>query len=319
MTGSNNNISIDVKALTRKFGKFTAVNNISMQVKQGEIFGFLGPNGAGKSTTIRMLCGIIPPTEGTAIVAGYDVVTVPDKVKGSIGYMSQKFSLYDDLTVSQNIDFYSGIYLVPKAEKKQRKEWVLNTTGLTDNINTLTSNLSGGWKQRLALACAVVHKPKVLFLDEPTAGVDPLARRKFWDLIYDTAANGTTILVTTHYLDEAENCNRIGLIYNGEIIAIGTPGEVKADALPENILELNCGDCLAAMDILSGNEFVKQSTPFGNMLHLILNRISGSNNGVVESIKTNLSSRGIQVVSAEFVRPSLEDVFIYLINEKLGR
>ncbi len=304
--------TIEVNNLTRIFGKFVAVNAINFNVRPGEIFGFLGPHGAGKSTTIRMLCGIIPPSGGTATVAGYDVMNNPENVKSSIGYMSQKFSLYEDLTVSQNIDFYSGIYNVKKNIRKERKSWVLEITGLKDNIDTVTSNLSGGWKQRLALACAVIHNPKVLFLDEPTAGVDPLARRRFWDLIYETAAGGTTVFVTTHYLDEAENCNRLALIYNGDIIALGTPAEVKSKSISSDVLEIECSDCIKSMDLLIPQEFVSQVTPFGNKLHII---VKSEEKDVVDIVKKILSSNNIELYLAKFETPTLEDVFIYLITQ----
>ena len=196
---------------------------------RGEVFGFLGPNGAGKSTTIRMLCGILTPTAGRGTVAGFDIRTQPEQIKANIGYMSQKFSLYQDLTVEENIDFYSGIYRIPPEKKRQRKEWVIEMSGLAEHRRSLTAILSGGWKQRLALGCAILHEPPIVFLDEPTSGVDPISRRQFWDLIYDLSGRGVTIFVTTHYMDEAEYCNRLGLIYRGELIALGTPHELKAE------------------------------------------------------------------------------------------
>ena len=216
--------------LVKTFGTFTAVDRISFTVPRGEIFGFLGPNGAGKSTTIRMLCGIIEPTSGQGSVAGFDIFRQPELIKQHIGYMSQKFSLYTDLTVEENIEFYADIYGVPLQRLAERKAWILEMAGLKERSRSLTGELAAGWKQRLALGCAMVHEPEILFLDEPTAGVDPLSRRAFWDLIYDTAESGVTVFVTTHYMDEAEHCNRIGLIYGGRIISLGSPADIKRHA-----------------------------------------------------------------------------------------
>jgi ABC-2 type transport system ATP-binding protein len=219
--------SIEVRKLTKKFGRFTAVDNISFSVEKGEIFGFLGPNGAGKSTTIRMLCGIIRPTSGTASVGGFGIDSQPEEIKNIIGYMSQKFTLYPDLTVEENIDFYGGIHKLPSEVKTNRKGWALQMAGLSGREKALTAELSGGWKQRLSLGCAILHQPAILFLDEPTASVDPASRRDFWDLIYDLSEQGTTVLVTSHYMDEVERCHRIAIIFDGRIIAIGTPGHLK--------------------------------------------------------------------------------------------
>jgi len=218
---------ITVDQLEKRFGRFVAVDRISFDVHQGEVFGFLGPNGAGKSTTIRMLCGILPPTSGKGFVAGFDIRTQPELVKAHIGYMSQKFSLYQDLTVEENIDFFSGIYRIPAEKKKPRKEWVLEMAGLAEHRRRLTAELAGGWKQRLALGCAVLHEPPVVFLDEPTSGVDPINRRRFWVLIYELSTAGTTVFLTTHYMDEAEYCHRLGLIHGGRLVALGTPQELK--------------------------------------------------------------------------------------------
>ena len=231
--------SIEVNQLTKRFGRFTAVNNVSFKVEKGEIFGFLGPNGAGKSTTIRMLCGIIRPTSGSASVGGYDIESHPEDIKKIIGYMSQKFTLYPDLTVEENIDFYSGIHKMPSKLKTERKRWALKMAGLKGRESTLTRDLSGGWKQRLSLGCAILHQPDILFLDEPTASVDPASRRDFWDLIYDLSEQGTTVLVTSHYMDEVERCHRIAVIYNGKIIASGSPKKLKEQytGKPESSLE----------------------------------------------------------------------------------
>lgn len=221
--------AVTVENLEKRFGSFTAVDRVSFQVRPGEVFGFLGPNGAGKSTTIRMLCGILAPSGGSGVVAGFDIKSQPELVKTKIGYMSQKFSLYQDLTVEENINFYGGIYRIPPEKRKQRKEWVIEMAGLADHRRRPTAILSGGWKQRLALGCAILHEPPVVFLDEPTSGVDPISRRRFWDLIYDLSGQGVTVFVTTHYMDEAEYCNRLGLIYRGRLIALGTPHELKSE------------------------------------------------------------------------------------------
>lgn len=220
-------VAVYTRDLFKRFGDFIAVDHVNLEVKRGEIFGFLGPNGAGKSTTIRILCGLLEPTDGVATVAGFDVKTESEQIKRSIGYMSQKFSLYDDMTVEENIDFFSGIYGVPKEKRPERKEYVLKMAGLGEKRKTMTHLLAGGWKQRLALGCAILHEPPILFLDEPTSGVDPIARRRFWELIYQLSAAGHTVFVSTHYMDEAEYCHRIALMYRGKVIALGSPAELK--------------------------------------------------------------------------------------------
>jgi ABC-2 type transport system ATP-binding protein len=222
-----NNNAVEVHDLEKRFGHFTAVDHISFQVARGEVFGFLGPNGAGKSTTIRMLCGILPPTSGSGQVGGFDIYRQQHQIKNAIGYMSQKFSLYEDLTIEENIDFYSGIYRLSRKKKKSRKDWIMQMTGLGELRSSLTGTLSAGFKQRLAFGCAVIHEPKIVFLDEPTSGIDPIARKNFWTLIRQMAAEGVTIFVTTHYMDDAGNCDRISLIYKGSIIAMGSPDELK--------------------------------------------------------------------------------------------
>jgi ABC-2 type transport system ATP-binding protein len=229
--------AVRCEALVKRFGEFTAVDNVSLDVAKGEIFGFLGPNGAGKSTTIRILCGLMEPTSGTAIVNGFDVGRESEKVKQSIGYMSQRFSLYDDLTVEENLDFFSGIYGVPKDTREERKAYALRMAALEAERATMTRQLAGGWKQRLALGCAILHSPRVVFLDEPTSGVDPIARRRFWDLIYDMAAAGTTVFVTTHYMEEAEYCHRLALMYRGRVVALGSPAELKAACGPDATMD----------------------------------------------------------------------------------
>jgi len=221
-------VSVLVEHLYKRFGDFVAVSDVNLRVGKGEIFGFLGPNGAGKSTTIRILCGLLAPSEGKAMVAGYDVAVEPERVRENIGYMSQRFSLYDDLSVEENIDFFSGIYGVDRSKRDGRKQYALEMAGLVGQEKTMTRTLSGGWKQRLALGCAILHEPPIVFLDEPTSGVDPIARRSFWDLIYRLSEAGQTVFVTTHYMDEAEYCHRVALLYQGRMIALGTPAELKA-------------------------------------------------------------------------------------------
>lgn len=225
-----NDFAVEVSNLVKRFGDFVAVDHVSFQVRRGEIFGFLGPNGAGKSTTIKILCGLLAPTSGTARVGGFDVTVQPEAVRENIGYMSQKFSLYDDLTVEENLEFFAGIYGVPEGKIREREEFVLRMADLTGQRRRMTRLLAGGWKQRLALGCAILHEPPILFLDEPTSGVDPIARREFWDLIYQLSERGHTVFVTTHYMDEAEYCHRLALMYKGKIVALDTPDALKQQA-----------------------------------------------------------------------------------------
>ena len=304
--------AVTVKDLERRFGGFIAVNRVSFEVGKGEIFGFLGPNGAGKSTTIRMLTGILAPSGGTGTVAGFDIRTEAEKIKSHIGYMSQKFSLYEDLTVSENIDFYSGIYRIPSQKKRERKEWVIGMAGLEKYRDSRTSVLSGGWKQRLALGCAVLHEPPILFLDEPTSGVDPISRRQFWDLIYELSAKGVTIFVTTHYMDEAEYCDRLGLIYRGELIALGTPEVLKDELMQEDVLEVFCNDPQDAMIEIEKMQGIKEVALFGKGLHVVVED-AGSAVGTISSL---LSEKGYQVSRVEEITPSLEDVFVSLIEAR---
>src|SRR5271154_565136 len=239
--------AVEIRDLVKRFGDFVAVDHVNLEVQRGEIFGFLGPNGAGKSTTIRVLCGLLEPTSGSATVGGLDVDTESELIKQRIGYMSQKFSLYDDLTVEENIDFFSGIYGVPRARRAERKAYVLKMAGIEERRSTLTRLLSGGWKQRLALGCAILHEPPILFLDEPTSGVDPIARRTFWDLIYQLSEAGHTIFVSTHYMDEAEYCHRLALMYGGKVTALGTPGELKKSLGSHHLLLLEVSDLFSSM------------------------------------------------------------------------
>ena len=305
---------IEVQHLEKHFGTFKAVAGLSFAVRRGEIFGFLGPNGAGKSTTIRMLCGLLAPSAGTGRVAGYDIVRETEKIKTRIGYMSQKFSLYDELTVEENIDFYSGIYRLPKARKAERKEWVLTMAGLRDRRRARTAVLSGGWKQRLALGCAVLHEPPILFLDEPTSGVDPNSRRQFWDLIYTLSAQGVTVLVTTHYMEESEYCDRLGVIYRGELIALGPPRELKTRHLQEAVLEVECERPNDAMEIVERLPEVKEAALFGHGLHAVAR---GTEPGpAAAAIRAALAAAGFRVARVERITPTLEDVFVSLIEAR---
>ncbi len=304
--------AVVVRDLEKRFGAFVAVNRVSFEVDRGEIFGFLGPNGAGKLTTIRMLCGILTPTSGTGIVGGHDIRTQSEKIKAGIGYMSQKFSLYQDLTVEENIDFYSGIYCIPEAEKAERKRWVLEMAGLAEHRRRPTAVLSGGWKQRLALGCAIVHKPPIVFLDEPTSGVDPISRRQFWELIYEMSAQGVTVFVTTHYMDEAEYCDRLALIYRGELIAVGAPETLKTTLMKETILEVLCDRAEMAMGEIEGLPAVKEVALFGKGLHAVVDDAEEAS----RRIRRLLAERGHRVDRIERIVPLLEDVFVSLIEAR---
>jgi ABC-2 type transport system ATP-binding protein len=311
MTASaQNGPALEIRDLVKNFGDFVAVDHVSFQVAKGEIFGFLGPNGAGKSTVIRMLCGLLTPTSGWGTVAGFDVAKNPEEIRKNIGYMSQKFSLYDDLTVEENIDFFSRIYGVPKHLRGERKEYVLRMAGLTDRRTTLTRLLAGGWKQRLALGCAIVHSPRILFLDEPTSGVDPIARRSFWDLIYQLAEAGQTILVTTHYMDEAEYCHRLALIYRGKLIALGVPEALKRELHSHKLLQLDTSDLLGAMRIVEAEPGVLDVAVFGAGLHVTVDDLEA----VTVRIRRVLDERHIEVRRLESIQPSMEDVFVGLIE-----
>ena len=306
-----NDFIIEVNNLTKRFGHFIAVDKVGFNVRKGEIFGFLGANGAGKSTTIRMLCGLLKPTSGLALVAGFDIDKSPEKVKASIGYMSQKFSLYDDLTIEENLTFFGGIYGLDNHRLKTRISWALEMADLKNNKNRATHELSGGWKQRLALGCALLHEPKIVFLDEPTGGVDPISRRNFWELINILSEQGITIFVTTHYLDEAEYCNHILLIQAGKIIAGGSPNEMKKKYLTNPIIEVECSDPLKALEVLQKNNQILEISIFGLHLHInVLNEKEG-----IKIIEKTLESNGISILNVNKIVPSLEDVFIHLIEK----
>jgi ABC-2 type transport system ATP-binding protein len=300
------NNAVEIRDLVKRFGAFVAVDHVTLEVARGEIFGFLGPNGAGKSTTIRILCGLLSPTEGSASVGGFDVATQPEDIRRNIGYMSQKFSLYDDLTVEENIDFFTGIYGVPKARRAERKAYVLEMANLTERRTALTATLSGGWKQRLALGCAILHDPSVLFLDEPTSGVDPIARAAFWDLIRDLSSTGHTIFVSTHYMDEAEYCHRLALMYRGKVIALGTPAELKRSMEGHTLMQLDSVDPLETMHALEGLPGVSEVAVFGGGLHVTL-----ADPSVESAIRERV---GAGLKRLERIEPSMEDVFVALIE-----
>jgi len=297
--------AIEVRRLTRRFGAFVAVNDLSFDVRQGEIFGFLGSNGAGKSTTIRMLCGLLRPSSGSASVGGLDVGRDPEAVKLRIGYMSQRFSLYEKLTVDQNIAFFAGIYGLPRERFAARREAVLEMAGLKGRESTLTGSLSGGWKQRLGLGCAILHEPPIVFLDEPTGGVDPLSRRRFWRLIDELAKNGTTVLVTTHYLDEAEHCHRIAIIHAGRLAALGTVPELKHIFAGRPILEVRAPEPVEAMRRLDEMPDVEKTSIFGAAVHAVMRSADAS----PEAITARLAAVGVSS-SCRLVEPSLEDAFL---------
>jgi ABC-2 type transport system ATP-binding protein len=304
-----------VDRLVKRFGAFTSVDDLSFDVKPGEVFGLLGSNGAGKSTTIRMLCGLLRPTSGQAFVLDIDVAKDPEAVKRRIGYMTQRFSLYDDLTVEQNLDFFGGVYGLRGARLAERKAWAAATAGLEGKSELLTHDLPGGWKQRLALACAVLHEPRLIFLDEPTGGVDPISRRRFWALIDAMAAEGITILVTTHYLDEAERCDRIALMHGGRLVALGTVTDLKEVFAGRTMLEVTCPRFLEAHERLEGQDFVLEASLFGTRLHVVV----ADADRACRRISEILARDGNEPALVERIVPSLEDVFIHCIEQEDAR
>jgi len=309
--------AIVVENLVKRFGDFTAVDDISFSVDRGEIFGFLGPNGAGKTTTIRVLLGLLRPTSGRAMVLGYDVTREAKIMQSHAGYMSQLFTLYPDLTAAENINFYGRIYGLAAQELAQRRDEVIVMAGLSGRENELTSSLSGGWKQRLALGCAILHRPELVFLDEPTAGVDPVSRREFWELIYQLAGQGTTIFVTTHYMDEAEHCQRVGFISQGRLVALGSPSELKAMQMHGQVIEIVCADAEAVVRVLrraqqQGLLAVDEVALYGAQVHAVAPNAKEAS-AVIASL---LSVEGIAVQSIAWIAPSLEDVFISNVQEK---
>jgi ABC-2 type transport system ATP-binding protein len=322
---------ISVQGLTKRFGTFTAVNNVSFEVYPGEVVGYLGPNGSGKTTTIRMLCGLLHPSAGTAKVVGKDIVQDAEGIKRQIGYMSQKFALYDDLTVMENLEFYSGVYEVPRDVERQRLQEVLHMAGLEGRSRFFTRDLSGGWRQRLALGCALLHKPRLLFLDEPTSGVDPVARREFWDLIYQLAHGGTTIFVTTHYMDEAEHCGRVGFMRNGTLLAFDAPRALKTQFLHGAAWSIDADPLLEAVDQLSRLPGIAQARLHGDRAQVIVASGAGSSGAAASdadassagssidwtprTLADNLRACNITVNGIEPAEPTLEDVFTLLAHK----
>jgi ABC-2 type transport system ATP-binding protein len=304
--------AVTVDGLTRRFGAFTAVDNVSFEVGSGEIFGFLGPNGAGKSTTIRMLCGLLAPTAGQGTVAGFDIHAAAEQIKQHIGYMSQKFSLYDDLTVEENIAFYGGIYGLGNQRLRERTHWAAEMAGLQERRRSPTRLLAGGWKQRLALACAILHEPPIVFLDEPTSGVDPVSRRRFWDLIYAMADHGVTVFVTTHYMEEAEYCGRLALIYRGRLIAMGTPAELKSSLAGETLLEVRCKRHEEALEVIEGLPVVLDAALFGSGLHVR----TADPRAARDAIAAALKGAGLVVEHMGAIAPTMEDVFVAMIEQQ---
>jgi ABC-2 type transport system ATP-binding protein len=298
-------ISVSVENLTKRFGDFTAVDSVNFSVGKGEIFGFLGPNGAGKSTTIKMLCGILTPTSGTGTVSGFDIVNEQDKIKNNIGYMSQKFSLYNDLTVRENLEFFGSIYGLSGKMLHDRIEYVRDMAGIGKRIDSPVNILPGGIKQRLALGGAILHDPAILFLDEPTSGVDPVMRRNFWDLIYEFSRSGKTIFVTTHYMDEAEHCNRIALVIAGKIIALNTPDALKNE-LPYNVYSLRVDDFVSVFDKIARFDFIEEAAIFGSDIHILCSK--GFN--LKKELTNSLNNIGIKNYKIDHIPASLEDVFV---------
>ncbi|PKQ29189.1 MAG: multidrug ABC transporter ATP-binding protein [Actinobacteria bacterium HGW-Actinobacteria-10] len=301
--------AIEVRGLTKRFGDFTAVDAIDFTVGRGEIFGFLGPNGSGKTTTIRMLCGVIGPTAGEATVMGEDAVRDPEMVRRRIGYMSQKFSLFEDMTVDENLRFYSGVYGLSAEKFSERRAYVLEMADLHGRERELTANLSVGWKQRLALGCATIHEPELIFLDEPTSGVDPTARRHFWDLLYELAASGVTLFVTTHYMDEAEHCSRLAFIYRGGIIASGTPKDIRS-LMTGTVLELDVDDVERSLPVLEATPGVREAYLSGALLHANISGVEASS--VVDALRAG----GLGVNAVHAVKPTIEDVFVHLVTSR---
>jgi ABC-type multidrug transport system ATPase subunit len=309
--GLGNGLAISAEHLVRKFGQFTAVNDVSFQVRKGEIFGFLGPNGSGKTTVIKMLTGLLPLTSGRADVEGIDVRTDPEAVRQNIGYMSQRFSLYDDLTVTENLQFYGRIYSLPPDRLKRRMDEIIELNSLQPYLNRLAAQLSGGWKQRLALGCAMLHEPKLLFLDEPTAGIDPVARRQLWDLLFELSGHGITFFVTTHYMDEAERCSHVAYIYFGRLIADGTPDSLRElpDVQPQGTkrVEITTPEVTRALRLTRQLPGIRSATIFGQSIHaLIEDRFD------LNDLREQLLKNGIKVGEIRPLAPSLEDVFVEL-------
>lgn len=307
--------AVQVDDLTKTFGDFTAVDGVTFHIQRGEIFGFLGPNGAGKTTTIRMLLCLLRPTAGRATVLGYDIARQPEEIRRRIGYMSQRFSLYQDLTVSENLDFYGRTYGVRGERLRQRKQFAVQMAGLEGRERELTRNLAGGWKQRLALGAAILHEPDMLFLDEPTAGVDPISRRTFWDLLYRLADEGTTIFVTTHYMDEAEHCQALAFIHQGRIIAHGSPEEIKVNKMSGQVLEIDCDRPDVAMAVLQQLDVFEEVALYGALIHVVAQDVDQYES----RIERALSNADVRLQAMDVIAPSLEDVFISSVREHDNR
>jgi ABC-2 type transport system ATP-binding protein len=304
-------VTVRLQELSKRFGAFQAVDRVSLEVNEGEVFGFLGANGAGKSTTIRMLCGLLAPTSGSASVLDVDVGSDPEGVKRRIGYMSQRFSLYEDLTVRQNLRFFGGVYGLRGAAYRAREEWAVEMAGLDGKEDLLTRGLPGGWRQRLALACAVLHQPRVVFLDEPTSGVDPISRRRFWRLIDDMSAQGVTVFVTTHYLDEAEYCHRLALIHAGRLAALGTVEQLKAVFAGRAVLEVAAPRTGEALEALAEESWVLETSVFGTRVHVV---VADAEEGAAQ-VRALLEAAGNAPLTVERILPSLEDVFIHHVEQ----
>jgi ABC-2 type transport system ATP-binding protein len=302
--------AVVVEDLVKRFGTFTAVDHVSFDARRGEVLGFLGPNGAGKSTIIRILCGLLRPTSGRVHVAGLDVAREPEAVRPRIGYMSQRFSLYDDLTAVENLTLFGGLYGVAAGELEERIGWAVEMAGLSGRERELVRTLAGGWKQRLALGCAVLHRPPILFLDEPTSGVDPLSRRLFWELIHHMAASGVTVFVSTHYMDEAEYCNRLALIDRGQLVALGTPGELKRGATGGTLLLVECEPLGEALAVLEETPGVLEVAVFGDALHVMVPAAETA----LRELPRQLAARGLRCKRIEVIAPSLEDVFVHRVG-----
>ena len=309
---SDDGCAVVTRQLTRRFGKRVAVDHLDLRVRAGELYGFLGPNGAGKSTTLRMLCGLLEPSEGGGTVLGIDLVAEPERIKSVIGYMSQKFSLYDDLSVDENLSFYARVYEVPRAQRAGRIAQMIRMADLAERERQLAGTLSGGYRQRLALACALVHAPRLIFLDEPTAGVDPVSRRNFWGLIRRLADHGTTILVTTHYMDEAELCDTLGFIYEGKLIAQGSPAVIKSETFRRPVIEVDVEDLRRASDLLADWEAVEEVLRVGTRLRVVLAEDAAG----AGDVKGFLERTGLRVRWAHDVEPSVEDLFVSFVDKE---